>query len=445
MPLPDPVIVVPGITASYLRDDYPMPPEIVWAVLSKTYERAALHPDDIVDKVGKDARSYEAQEPARVVSAQLFEIAYEELIEELRHNLSAKEDEPVPVYPFSYDWRQPLESAAEDLAAFIDEVIARTGLMRHYFKDKYPDRATVNLVGHSMGGLVIAEYLVRRGGEKKVGKVATLASPFQGSFEAVVKVTTGTANLGVSPPSSREREAARLTPALYHLVPSFQNGLIVAPGLPNSLFDVGLWQPSIIETIAEYIRLHGRQPMNAGDRRRLAEDIFAAMLGAASNHRTRIESLDLATAGLDPSKWLAVVGVDATTRVNLKVEKAGNAPAFVFSSADRANEWGNADPAIARRTGDGTVPFEGALPPFLPYEGLVCIKPDDFGFWEVADKAAMKAGGFHGILPNMNMLQLMLARFFAGRRDPHGATWGRPPPGVSEGQWTPPLRLRVKD
>jgi hypothetical protein len=85
--------------------------------------------------------------------------------------------------------------------------------------------------------------------------------------------------------------------------------------------------------------------MSAADRRRLAQEIFAAMLRAASKHRTSVEHLDLAAAGLDASKWLAVVGVDATTRVNLKVEKSGNAPAFIFSSADRDNKWGDADPA----------------------------------------------------------------------------------------------------
>ena len=78
--MPNPVIVVPGIIATYLRDEYPLPPELIWQVLeaSKNYERASLHPDDL---------RYEAIEPARVVPGQLYEVAYKELIEELRHNL----------------------------------------------------------------------------------------------------------------------------------------------------------------------------------------------------------------------------------------------------------------------------------------------------------------------------------------------------------------------
>ena len=86
---PNPTIVVPGITATYLKDHYPLPPEKMWTVLTKEFERIALHPDDL---------RYEAIEPARVVPDQLYEIAYKELVEELRFNLREKESQPVPVF-----------------------------------------------------------------------------------------------------------------------------------------------------------------------------------------------------------------------------------------------------------------------------------------------------------------------------------------------------------
>ena len=47
MALPNPVIVVPGITATYLHDEYPLPPEDIWKVLKKDYERIMLHPNDL--------------------------------------------------------------------------------------------------------------------------------------------------------------------------------------------------------------------------------------------------------------------------------------------------------------------------------------------------------------------------------------------------------------
>jgi len=432
MPLSNPVIVVPGITASYLYDHYPMSPEAVWEVLSKDYRRATLHPDNV---------RYEAVEPARILPGQPFAVAYEELVEELRYNLRSSEDDPVPVYPFGYDWRQPLDVIERQLANFVEEVIERTRLMRNYHPS-YAENSKVNLVGHSMGGLVIAGYLEAFGNHGHVGKIATLASPFRGSFEAVIKVTTGTANMGTEAQGSREREAARLTPALYHLLPSIRHGLEIPQGLPDSLFEPGLWQPSIVETIGEFIRLHGVNPKRTKTAiRQQADDLFAELLGRAGKHRQRLESLSLGSAQLTPADWLCVVGVDSTTRIGLRVNKVGGKPSFDLRSSDRDNKWDEkgADAHERRLTGDGTVPFEGALPAFLPYESLVCVSPDDFGYWELMDKATTKLAGFHGILPNMNMLHRLIVRHFTGRPDKRGNTWGRLPPGVAEAEWNPPI------
>src|SRR5436190_20845939 len=102
--MPNPVIVVPGIIANYLRDDYPLPPESVWEVLegSKQYERVSLHPDN---------RRYEAIEPARDAPGQLYEVAYRELIEALRHHPTLRPDLPVTVTDFASDWPQPLTAS----------------------------------------------------------------------------------------------------------------------------------------------------------------------------------------------------------------------------------------------------------------------------------------------------------------------------------------------
>ena len=433
MALSNPVIFIPGITASYLRDEYPLPPEIIWAVIRKNYERAALHPDNL---------RYEAREPARVAADQLYEIAYEEIIEELRSKLTDRPNRPVPVYPFSYDWRMPLEQIETQLAMFVEEVIDRTQLMRHYHPT-YGQSPKVNLIGHSMGGLIIAGYLDSYGDRGRVGKVVTLASPFQGSFEAVVKITTGTANLGTSPPRERERKAARMTPSLYHLIPSFKGAVQVPPEFPQSLYESEIWQPSILKTIANYIRDHGVSSGNQSTRMQQAHRIFVDFLNAAMSHRNRISKLDLSAAGLVPKDWLCVIGVDALTRVRLKIALRNGKPEFVFRRDDRMNQWGDKDapPEERRLTGDETVPFEGAVPPrFLPYSSLLCVTPDDYGDWEFSGKAAKLLGGFHGTLPRMNLVHRLIVRHFAGRSNRHGETWAWPPPGVSYGDWDPPLK-----
>lgn len=447
--LPDPVIFVPGITASCLADEYPLPPQTIWTALKKNFDRVAIHPDSLAD-LGK-ARAYEAQQPARIRPSQIFEIAYEEFVKELRYGLSPSRDLPVPVYPFAYDWRQPLEATEALLADFIDEVIDRTKLMRHYHDAKYAENPRVSLIGHSMGGLIISGCLKTLGSRARVSKVATLATPFQGSFEAVIKVATGTANLGTSPPSSREREVARLTPALYYLKPTFAGHLEIAErhreAMPDpDLADPTCWQPSIVSTIADYVKRHS---LTDADPKVQAGELFASMLDASTRHNQRVGRLKLDKVGLTEKDWLCVVGADAVTRVRLRLGKLGDGSFdFELSSDDRRNDWNlrHEDPERGMHTGDGTVPLRGAVPRFLGENQLVCVTPDDFGYWEIGDKVLNRVAGFHGILPNMNMLHRLVIRHLTGHKDKHGNTWGRPAPSVSARDWDPPIKgLRNKD
>jgi hypothetical protein len=48
-----------------------------------------------------------------------------------------------------------------------------------------------------------------------------------------------------------------------------------------------------------------------------------------------------------------------------------------------------------------------------------------------------RLAGFHGILPNMNMLHRLIVRHLTGRPDRHGNTWGRRAPGAA--RWDPPI------
>lgn len=437
--LPAPVIVFRGITATYLRDEYTLPPEAVWTVVRKDFARITLHPDDL---------RYEAAEPARVTPDQIYEISYGELVKELRYNLAAAPDAPVPVYLFAYDWRQTLAHTQRRLADFVSEVIDRTRLLHHYAKDAWAEQPRVNFVAHSMGGLIAAGCLAQVGSDAKVDKVVSLASPFRGSFESVLKITTGTAAIGGIEPSSREREAARLTPALYHLLPEFTNALQVDAGLTDSLFKADAWQASVLATMTQFIRTYGlpetmpsRSRAAATDR---AQQVFQNILDQAREHRRTIEKLNLEKAGMSRQSWLCIAGADARTRVALHIRSDRGKPIFDLDSEDRRNHWGDADPAKRMQTGDGTVPLEGAMPGFLGRENVVCVTPDDYGYWEVQDRVVSSVAGFHGIVPNMDMLHRLIVRFLADRPDRNRNTWGRPMPGVSTDDWSPPLDLLCK-
>jgi hypothetical protein len=129
----------------------------------------------------------------------------------------------------------------------------------------------------------------------------------------------------------------------------------------------------------------------------------------------------------------------------MKISMTNGLINFELASDDRRNDWDTNNNRNNKFTGDGTVPFEGAVPKFLDKENLVCVSPDDFGYWEIQDKAVTKAAGFHGILPNMNMLHRLIVRFFKNTPDTRENTWGRPAPGVENENWKPPLELTNKN
>jgi pimeloyl-ACP methyl ester carboxylesterase len=406
-----------------LRDEYPVDPENLWSVARaalKLFERITLHPFD---------NRYEAQEPARVVQDQVFSLFYSEFIEELRHNLTMDPEEPVPVFPFAYDWRQPLEPVQKRLKDFIEEVIDRTSLLSHYNNDGYDMKTgKVSLVGHSMGSLIIAGHIAASG-LARIDRVATIAGPFRGSLESVAATTTGASTLTAS---SREREAARVTPALYHLLPSFSGA--VTNGTPGDLFDSTKWQTSILETLATFIerfKLPKADPATA-------DQLLSAMLGFAKAHRQNIENLKLP----DPKIWLCIAGIDSKTRVGMNTstvrdEKTGKDRIF-FNLPDDVNNYKGLDSkdATTVQTGDGTVPYLGAQSGFIPPEQIVCVTPGDYEFFEIKDRLLDNIG-LHANLPNMNLVQRLVTSHLLDKKQ--GDLGGRPGPDISKDAWDPPI------
>lgn len=415
---PDPVIFVAGIQGSALRDEYPVNPETVWSVLRavvKSYDRITLHPYNT---------RYEAQEPARVVRDQVFGLFYAELIEELRHNLTMDPTEPVPVFPFAYDWRQPLAIVQLQFEAFVEEVIERTSLLPHYNASGYNrESGRVNLVGHSTGGLIIGGYAAKAG-LQRINRVATIATPFRGSLEAVAITTTGNSSLNSG--ASREREAARVTPSLYHLLPSFAGA--VAKEAPGVLFNSNRWQTSILSTLKTF-----------NDRYQLPKDpaldaaaVLTSMLVQAQTHREALEKLKLP----DPKRWLCIVGVNAKTRVGMSISKDPQGRIW-FDVEEAVDEFEKGKtPSKRTRTGDGTVPYNGAQCAFVPKNQIICVTPSDYGFFEIKDRVLDNVG-LHANLPNMNLVQRLIISHFL--QSQQGDLGGQPGPDVPAKDWDPPL------
>lgn len=423
--LQNPVIVVPGMMGTTLHDAYPLQTLDLWTmILNRDQHRISLHPDN---------PKYEAFEPARVYAGRLFAI-YNDLIEALRHELTLRADEPTPVFPFPYDWRRDVRETAKELERFVEEVIDRTKLLRHY--DGFANNPKVDLVGHSMGGLLICEYLHEFGRRRRIGRVATMGTPYRGSIEAVVKLATGLGSLAGEKPSERERETARSSPATYQLLPSYRGAVLNQAGRNVSIFNPQNWQESVVESLVEYVRQHSATDYQTEKKRRnKAVGILRSMLAKANSHRRRVARLDLESAGLAANDWLAIVGLGEKTRLRVGIGEHHGGPRFDFRETKYVNQW--AQNRTSQETGDGTVALAGALPPFLPTESPVCVRRGFFERFEIGDRFLLGRVGLHAVLPNMNLIQRLVIRHL--RPKFAGKLRALPVPGVKHQDWNPPI------
>ena len=406
-----PVIVLPGITATGLEDHYPLDPETVWSALRpRDYPRIALHPDDV---------RYEAREPARVLPRSPFGLVYGDLVAALRHDLTRRADQPTPVFGFGYDWRQDCARTAQQLGAFVEEVLARTALLPHYRREP---PTQVDLVGHSMGGLVMARYLCDvqelPRARRRVRRVVTLGTPFRGSMDSMLKIATGMGTLTGADPRDRERESARTIPALYQLLPSYAGAVEAEPGTSNSLFEVENWQKSVLETLEEFRKRQQAQTS--------AVEILASHLQRARDLVSAVNQLDprrVLGNGLDD--WLAIVGLGERTHQSVRLTRDRRGPRFEFVDPPEAS--------TSALSGDGTVPFRGACPDFMPAKRLACVTTRELSFWEIRDRVLVEFAGLHPFLPKMNLVQRLVLRFL--NDDYRGRCEARPAPAVTETQW----------
>ena len=426
---PNPVIMVPGITATDMQDDYPLPPEQVWTTRRRReHDRLALYPPR---PPSSPDPLYEVREPALVRPGGPFPLVYGEMVEELREELDPAGKVHTPVYPFSYDWRQPLDVTARTLQKFILEVIQRTKLTPVYRKSKWVSDPKVNLVGHSMGGLVIAGALTLPSEDAKeiatcVDKIATIGTPWRGSCDAITKLVAGSGTLGNRSQASRERRMARLTPSLYYLLPNYENAV---RGI-SDIFDGDGWQESVPRTIGEAIALvegdEDKSVMLAKGKENLRQ-----YLEDARKYRKRIDTWEI-----DKDKFLVIAGIGEYTLTSVCVIKKGN------DDNDSRFAFLGKDERIG--DGDGTVPSKSSIPPFVDQirPPIVCVSPEDFGIHEVRDRGLVMLTGFHEFMPRMNLVIRLLVRFFGDQQYIHNNTWGRRHPEAED--WNLPFPLEQR-
>jgi pimeloyl-ACP methyl ester carboxylesterase len=429
-----------------LRDLYPVDPETVLTrepLGPKKWDRILLHPDDL---------TCEANEPARVQVSHLVPIGYQELIKALRSELSPAEDRPVPVYGFAYDWRDGIFASAERLGGFIREVIARTRLLKHYPRDL----AEVDLVGHSMGGLVIAACLARghhlEQGTPLVRRVATIATPYHGAVDALEKLAVGESEI-FGEGRDAERHFARLTPSVYQHVPEFPQAFLDESDRPISAFDPLNWQHSIFGTLAEHLRLYSRDPQfqDAAKRAQAAFATLSAWLAEGKKVQAAVNELDPKAALLDNAGagrhpgWLVLTGLDDPTKYQAALRVVGGERVFEFRQEKSGYDPdGDDDPAVVpalvearSRLGDGTVAIRGAIPDWADRERVICMARRDFG--KLENFPLKGFASLHAILPWLNLVHRWIIAFFKDKQAGKAKISGRPLFDIARPDWRSPV------
>lgn len=184
---PVPVIVIPGIGGSELRADDGLlwPPfdasasanikdfagamrEVAGAVtrLNRLSLDLSCRTKEHVVALGSAAGRAEGSAPSSPMASFGVSGAYRALLDRLAESRGREN-----VYFFGYDWRLDNEETAVDLRRFIVGVQRDRGVSR------------VDIVAHSMGGLVLSGYLARYGAGA-VRHVVLAGSPLAGAAEA---------------------------------------------------------------------------------------------------------------------------------------------------------------------------------------------------------------------------------------------------------------------
>jgi pimeloyl-ACP methyl ester carboxylesterase len=114
------------------------------------------------------------------------------------------------LYAFGYDWRQTTRSNGEKLSRFVDCVRSTH------------QNSKVNLVGHSMGGLVIKQMLLHEKTSEHIASVTTFNTPYLGAVRAIQILGDGKYDSvsRIVLAAVHLKEIARIIPGALELLPS---------------------------------------------------------------------------------------------------------------------------------------------------------------------------------------------------------------------------------
>jgi pimeloyl-ACP methyl ester carboxylesterase len=246
-----PVIVIHGIMGARLADSNTGEeawPGSIGRLAFSDYEELALEIDD-ASREPMDSRLITSGLADQIAGTDYYGNILQTL-EQAGGYRRSDPDDPVhskhrEVYVFTYDWRQDNVATAGKLADLIDRIKKNHG----------DPELKVDLIAHSMGGLVTRYYLrygrddvlndnefpVNYSGARNVRRVILLGTPNLGSVGSLHAFIEGTKiGFGRIP-----TEVLATMPSVYQLFPhSLNEWLVTAAGnpLPRDIFDIDVWR-----------------------------------------------------------------------------------------------------------------------------------------------------------------------------------------------------------
>ena len=304
-----PVIIVPGIISSKLfnGEEEKWPNALLMAVPGPD----VFLNDLILNESGEDISSTSASSIIRNIGDDydFFSGLFSQL-------LSKEYTEDEDAFEFPYDWRLDLEDSALELNKKIEETKTERGVEK------------VDLVAHSMGGLLVKKYLKDYGGDS-VNKFIDVGTPHTGAPKAFKILNYGD-NLDVSffrgllgLDSDRVKIISQNMPAVYQLLPS-----------QDYLNDVEYYITDLTNGTSRYDYAQTKDYLSSQGRN-------SALVDRADEFHQEIDNLNPADYGVETYNF---VGCGTPTIGNFYILQDGEHPIY----------------NIRMINGDGTVPLKSA-------------------------------------------------------------------------------------
>ncbi|MCX6718454.1 MAG: hypothetical protein NTY81_02525 [Candidatus Staskawiczbacteria bacterium] len=332
----NPVLIVPGLVGTEMKNG----DELLWLDIERMLTNIG---DNFMDPLGfnQDLTSADngvyASDVIKKIETAFGLVNYDYtdgLINEFKGQGYAENEN---LFTFPYDWRYGVSGKFADgktnadlLATKIQDIMAQTG------SDK------VDVVAHSMGGLIVKKYAMDNPTDNHIGKAVFVGVPNTGAPKAVKVLLQGD-NFGVLGLNDQEiKKISANMPASYDLLPSRQyyseKGSFIKT-INQDIYNLTYSEKDLNYEESESF-LTGEHSLNA-----------LGLANAENLHTQNFDNYDLRTAGVE---LYAIDGCRAGTLAQVVERKDKNM--FGGEETSYSLQYG----ALPLVPGDNTVPLESA-------------------------------------------------------------------------------------